>query len=88
MTAPEPKFDAELAWDLQEWIGDQTKQDEWWHGFSRQNIRDLATFLTEKGYSKGGKTGGFSGLLSQLEEVGTKVVDEFGPLIDSLRKTK
>lgn len=86
MTAPEPKFDAGLAWDLQEWSGPNDAPDEM--GLDREEVKSLAAFLTEKGYAKGGKTSGFGGLLSQLEDVGTRVVDEFGPLIDSLRKPK
>ena len=84
MTAPgELKFDAELAWDIQEWASPIDFSD----GFSRGHIKNLAAFLTERGYSKG-KTGGLTGLLSTLEETGAKLVDEFGPLIDSLRKPK
>lgn len=80
MTAPEPKFDAELAWDLQEWSGNEE--------LSRDEIKQLATFLTAKGYSKGKSGTGLGGLLSSLEDAGAKLVDEFGPIIDGLRKPK
>lgn len=77
----EPKFDAELAWDLQD-FAEQSGGD-----YEREHLKKLAVFLTEKGYHKG-KTAGLSGLLSTLEETGAKLVDEFGPLIDSLRRPK
>lgn len=82
MSAPEPKLDGGLAWDLSE-ILDIENID-----LPRAQVEGITRKLTEKGYSRGGRTGGFGGLLSQLEDVGTKMVDEFGPLIDSLRKTK
>lgn len=75
----ESEFNAELAWDIQEW-GAPDK-------LSLGEVRSLAAFLTEKGYHKG-KATGLSGLFSTLEETGTRLVDEFGPLIDSLRKPK
>lgn len=85
MTAPEEqKFDPELAWDLQDWRGVIGEDDP---PLSRAEVKSLAAYLTEKGYTKG-KTSGLTGLLSTLEETGAKLVDEFGPLIDSLRKPK
>lgn len=80
MTTPEPKFDAELAWDLQEWTRKVAP-----HHLDREECKELAAFLTEKGYSKG-KTGGLGSLLSTIEEAGAKLVDELGPLADQFRK--
>lgn len=83
MTAPDPKFDAELAWDIQEWARfDQPSQGT---RLDMTEVKALAAFLTEKGYGKG-KASGLGSLLSTLEDVGTRVADEFGPLIDTLRK--
>lgn len=81
------EFNAELAWDIQEWNETSDERRTTVGQLSRNDLKLLAEFLTEKGYTKGGKSG-FGGLFSQLEEVGAKVVDEFGPLIDSLRKPK
>lgn len=82
MSAPEP-VDGDLAWAIATWNGFEMPDTP----LGRDRTESLARHLTKEGFSKG-KTGGFSGLLSQLEDVGTRVVDEFGPLIDSLRKPK
>lgn len=81
------EFNAELAWDIQDWRSPHQDGVEPRAPLSRAEVQSLAAFLTEKGYHKG-KTAGLSGLLSTLEETGAKLVDEFGPLIDSLRKPK
>lgn len=87
MSAPEPKFDAELAWDIQEWNDESLdERREVRYALSRNDIKLLAEFLTGKGYAKGGKSGGIGGLLTSLEDVGVKLADEVGPLIDTLRK--
>lgn len=85
MTAPiEPKFNAELAWDITEWresLPTDANMSE------RESAKALATFLTEKGYTKG-KSSGLLGALSGLEDLGTKLADELGPIVDSFRKPR
>lgn len=44
MATDAPKFDAELAWDIQEWA----EPDQ----LDRAGVRALALFLTAKGYRK------------------------------------
>lgn len=81
--AAEPKFDAQLAWDLQDWNEGQLDGQP----MNRDQVKRLAEYLSTLGYTKG-KPAGLGGLLSTFEEVGAKLADEFGPVIDQFRKPK
>lgn len=82
MTEPTTPLNGELAWDLSEWQPPDYDQP-----MSRPVVEDLARFLTAKGYTKD-KTGGIVSLLASLEDVGVRIADEVGPLIDSMRSRK
>lgn len=76
MTAPEPKFNAELAWDLMEYaksIGEE---------FEHERVKALAEFLTEKGYHKGAT--GLRASVEYVEKVAQNIADEFLPIYDIL----
>lgn len=76
MTAPEQKFDAELAWSIHSWNGSQQGT------LTTEQIESLAGFLTDKGYHKGEK--GLRASLAYLEEVGATLADEIIPVFESL----
>lgn len=83
MTASDPKFDAELAWDIQEWVADWIDDEE---KFCRDEVKQLATFLTEKGYHKGAT--GLKASVEYVEKAAKYLSEEFAPIYDILVKNQ
>lgn len=80
MSAEERDFNRELAWDISAWTSPVNGAIP----LTRAEVESLAAFLTEKGYCRG--KGGFGNLLGEFEQFGTRLADEFGPLVDTFRK--
>jgi hypothetical protein len=88
VTDPESKFDAELAWDIQEFNEQGVPGSPDLEKMHRSEVKALAKFLTSKGYAKSTKGGGLSDIFDKVESLGGILVDEFGPIAEALRKRK